>query len=139
MTIASEGGTNKVVDGSISIVFLKDPTDPRVANDPAMKLYRSPQALRVRRESRTTCTTSTAWPRPTRPSSRLKAAGKNLTRAGPRQGDGQHQHDGNPFMMPGILIKTGKGDHFPIEQMLLQRWHKGAWKSFGGLWGYRGA
>ena len=28
MTLASEGGTNKAVENSISIVFLKDPTDP---------------------------------------------------------------------------------------------------------------
>jgi hypothetical protein len=43
----------------------------------------------------------------------------------------------NPFLLPGIALKTGPGDHFPIEQMVLQRWHKGAWKSFGGIWGYR--
>ena len=46
---------------------------------------------------------------------------------------------GNPFLLPGIGLKTGAGDHFPIEQMVLQRWHKGAWKSFGGIWGYRTA
>ncbi len=43
----------------------------------------------------------------------------------------------NPFLLPGIAIKTGPGDHFPIEQVLLQRYSKGGWKSFGGLWGYR--
>ena len=41
MQLASEGGTNKVVEGSVSIVFLKDPTDPRWTNDSAMKLYRT--------------------------------------------------------------------------------------------------
>ncbi len=41
MTLASEGGQNKVVNGSISIVFLKDPTDPKWAKDATMKLYRS--------------------------------------------------------------------------------------------------
>jgi hypothetical protein len=46
---------------------------------------------------------------------------------------------GNPFLLPGIGLKTGPGDPFPIEQMVLQRWHKGAWKSFGGIWGYRTA
>ena len=44
---------------------------------------------------------------------------------------------GNPFLLPGIAVKTAGKDHFPIEQMLLQRWQNGAWKSFGGLWGYR--
>ena len=41
MTLASEGGTNKAVENSISIVFLKDPTDAKWRNDAAMKLYRS--------------------------------------------------------------------------------------------------
>ncbi len=36
-------------------------------------------------------------------------------------------------------MKTAGGDHFPIEQMVLQRWQKGSWRSFGGLWGYRAA
>ena len=43
----------------------------------------------------------------------------------------------NPFMIPGIFVKTGPNDRFPVEQMLLQRWQKGSWRSFGGLWGYR--
>ena len=43
----------------------------------------------------------------------------------------------NPFLLPGIQVKTGKGDRFPIEQMQMQRWQKGGWKVFGGLWGYR--
>ena len=40
MELACEGGTNKVVEGSVSIVFLKDPTDPKWRSDAAMKLYR---------------------------------------------------------------------------------------------------
>ena len=43
----------------------------------------------------------------------------------------------NPFLLPGIAIKTSATERFPIEQALLQRWSKGSWKSFGGLWGYR--
>ena len=41
MTLASEGGLNKAVEDSISIVFLKDPTDAKWRNDAAVKLYRS--------------------------------------------------------------------------------------------------
>ena len=33
MTIAGEGGTNKLVDATISVVFLKDPTDPKWQSD----------------------------------------------------------------------------------------------------------
>ena len=67
----------------------------------------------------------------------LKKAGKNLTRASLLKVLDQFNAVGNPFLLPGIAIKTSGKDHFPIEQMVLQRWQKGAWKSFGGLWGYR--
>jgi branched-chain amino acid transport system substrate-binding protein len=39
MQTASEGGTNKLTENTVSIVFLKDPTDPQRQNDPAIKLY----------------------------------------------------------------------------------------------------
>jgi len=35
MVLASEGGRNKAVEGTISTTVLKDPTDPRWKNDPA--------------------------------------------------------------------------------------------------------
>ncbi len=41
MVLASEGGKNKLVEGSITNSILKDPTDPRLKNDPGMKLYRA--------------------------------------------------------------------------------------------------
>ncbi len=44
MTLAAQGGTNKAVEGSISVVFLKDPADPKWRKDPAIKLYRSVMA-----------------------------------------------------------------------------------------------
>jgi len=43
----------------------------------------------------------------------------------------------NPFLLPGIAVKTSATERFPIEQALLQRWSKRHWTSFGGLWGYR--
>jgi branched-chain amino acid transport system substrate-binding protein len=68
----------------------------------------------------------------------IRRAGDDLTRARLVQIVGSLSLQGNPFLLPGIAIKTGPDDHFPIEQMLLQRWHKGAWRSFGGIWSYRG-
>ena len=43
----------------------------------------------------------------------------------------------NPFLLPGIAIRTSSTDHFPLEQMLLQRWSNGNWRSFGGIWSQR--
>jgi branched-chain amino acid transport system substrate-binding protein len=40
MIISSSRGQNKRVNGAISIVFLKDPNDPKWARDPGIRLYR---------------------------------------------------------------------------------------------------
>jgi branched-chain amino acid transport system substrate-binding protein len=139
MTLASEGGTNNVVNGSVSVTFLKDPTDPKWKNDAAIRLYRSIMARYAKGANvndvyhvygmAVAFTTVEA----------LERAGKNLTRAGLMRVVGKLTVANNPFLLPGITVKTGNGDRFPIEQMLLQRWERGGWKSFGGLWGYRAA
>jgi branched-chain amino acid transport system substrate-binding protein len=139
MQLASEGGQNAVVNGSVSIVFLKDPTDPKWKNDAAMRLYR--QVMRQFAASANPNDVyhvygmASAWTAV----EALKKAGKNLTRAGLVKVVDSMNFSSNPFLLPGIALKTGPSDHFPIEQMLLQRWQKGSWKSFGGIWGYRAA
>src|SRR4029453_9643945 len=40
MGLATNGTSKKQTEGSLSIVFLKDPTDPRWAKDPGIALYR---------------------------------------------------------------------------------------------------
>jgi branched-chain amino acid transport system substrate-binding protein len=69
----------------------------------------------------------------------LKKAGKDLSRASLLKVLDQFNSSGNPFLLPGIALKTSGKDHYPIEQVLLQSWQKGSWRSFGGLWGYRAA
>jgi branched-chain amino acid transport system substrate-binding protein len=69
----------------------------------------------------------------------LERAGANLTRAGVMKQVRSLNIASNPFLLPGITIKTGGSDQFPIEQMQLQRWEGKAWRAFGGLWGYRAA
>ena len=139
MQLASEGGTNKVVEGSVSIVFLKDPTDRKWTNDSAMRLYRTimnryaPSANVD--DVYHVYGMAAAWTAV----EALRKAGKNLTREALVKVTNNMGFTGNPFLLPGIALKTGPGDHFPIEQMVLQRWHKGTWKSFGGIWGYRTA
>ncbi len=68
----------------------------------------------------------------------LRRAGSEPTRERLVQAVGSLDLQGNPFLLPGISLRTGPGDRFPIDQMLLQRWQKNAWRSFGGLWAYRG-
>ncbi len=138
MTLASEGGTNKVAPGSVSIAFLKDPTDPKWAKDKTMVLYR---ALLKQYAPGANANDvyhvygmAVAWTTV----EALKKVGPNLTREALVKAVSNMNFSNNPFLLPGIALKTaGNGDHFPIEQMVLERWGGKSWKSFGGLWGYR--
>ena len=137
MTLASEGGSNKVVENSISIVFLKDPNDPKWSRDAAVKLYRSVLAKYAKGANVKDVYHIYGMAVAYETVRVLKAAGKNPTRASLMAQTRQLTDASNPFLLPGIAIKTTATERFPIEQSLLQRWSKGTWKSFGGLWGYR--
>ena len=63
----------------------------------------------------------------------LKRAGKNLTRAGLLKAVTSLNEPKNPFVLPGIMIRTTPTNRFPIAQAQMQRWHNGAWQSFGPL------
>ena len=67
----------------------------------------------------------------------LKATGKTPTRAAVVAQMRNLNDASNPFLLPGIAVKTSTTERFPVEQALLQRWSKGRWTSLGGLWGYR--
>jgi branched-chain amino acid transport system substrate-binding protein len=137
MTLASEGGTNKAVENTISIVFLKDPIDVKWRGDAAIKLYRSIMAKHAKGANVKDVYHVYGMAVAYETVKVLKAAGKNLTRVGLAAQMGKLSDASNPFLLPGITIKTSGTERFPIEQALLQRWSKGTWKSFGGLWGYR--
>lgn len=137
MQVASSEGQNRLANGTVSIAFLKDPTDPQWTNDPAMKLYRRILAQYApgadADDPLHVYGMAVAWTA----AEALKKAGKNLTRASLVKVLDTFTAAGSPFMLPGIAVKTAGRDHYPVEQVLLQRWQNGAWKSFGGLWGYR--
>jgi hypothetical protein len=134
MLLASEGGKNKTVDGTLTLNFLKDPTNPLYRNDPAMKLYRTLMARHAKGANvndvyhvygmavayETVKLFERLGANPTRV--RLMAAARTIT------------SPSNPFVLPGIAVKTGPGDGFPIQQVQMQRWSKGKWVPFGGLW-----
>ncbi|MGI9111596.1 MAG: ABC transporter substrate-binding protein [Gaiellaceae bacterium] len=137
MTLASEGNTNRTVENSVSIVFLKDPTDPKWRNDSAMRLYRSIMGRYARGANVRDVYHVYGMAVAHETARVLRATGKNPTRAALLAQLRKLNDASNPFLLPGIAIKTSGTERFPIEQALLQRWSKGSWQSFGGLWGYR--
>ena len=69
----------------------------------------------------------------------LRAAGQEPD-AGGGDGAARKLNDAsNPFLLPGITIKTSATDRFPIEQALLQRWSKGSLEELRRALGVPGA
>jgi branched-chain amino acid transport system substrate-binding protein len=132
MKISAASSSNATVEGSLSIVFLKDPTSPKWKNDPAMKLYRSIMAKYGSGDVNDVFNVyamASAWTMV----DALKRAGKNLTRTGLMKAITTLNEPANPFVLPGITIRTTPTNRFPIAQAQMQRWHNGAWQSFGPL------
>jgi branched-chain amino acid transport system substrate-binding protein len=136
MGLATAGTNKKQTEGSLSIVFLKDPTDAHWAKDPGVKLYRSimkkynggnPNDVYAVYGMSVAHTFVAA----------LKKAGKNPTRAGIMKAATSLNVTNDPFLLPGIAVKTSSTDHFPLDQAKLQRYHNGHWVSFGGLFRVR--
>jgi len=137
MGIAASATSKKQTEGSISIVFLKDPTNPAWAKDPGIKLYRSimkkynsggnPKDVYNVYGMSAAHTFVEA----------LKHAGKNPTRESIMQAATHLNVHNDPFLLPGITVKTGRGDHFPLDQAKLERYHNGRWIVFGGLFRVR--
>jgi len=134
MVLASEGGKNKVVEGSITTNVLKDPTDPRWKNDAGMKLYRSLLAKYAKGANVNDVYHVYGMAVGYETVGLLRRLGADPTRAGLMKAARSMNDPKNPFLLPGVVVKTGSGDNFPVQQGQLQRWTKGRWVPFGGLW-----
>jgi branched-chain amino acid transport system substrate-binding protein len=124
-------------NGSLSIAFVKDPTDRVWAKDPIIKLYRSilakyapgakPQDVYNFYGMAVAYTMVDA----------LRHAGKSPTRQS-LLAAATHLNEVNPFMRPGITISTSPTDYYPISKAQLMRYVKNHWVAVGGLVSARG-
>lgn len=134
MLLASEGGKNKAVEGSITNTILKDPTDARWKNDAGMKLYRTILGNYAKGANPDDTYHVYGMAVAYETVSLLKRLGANPTREGLMKAARSLNDPKNPFLIPGIAVKTGAGDNFPVQQGQLQRWTKGRWVPVGALW-----
>jgi branched-chain amino acid transport system substrate-binding protein len=134
MLLASEGGKNKAVEGSITSTILKDPTDPRWKKDAGMKLYRTILGKYAPGANPDDTYHVYGMAVGYETVSLLKRLGANPTRAGLVKAARSLNDPKNPFLLPGIAVRTGQGDNFPVQQGQLQRWTKNRFVPFGDLW-----
>jgi branched-chain amino acid transport system substrate-binding protein len=128
----------ELTKGALSIAFVKNPNDPIWAKDKAVALYRSI----MRKYNPTGKQTdvynwygmTVAWTMV----ETLRKAGKNLTRAGLLKAAQSLDTRENPFMLPGIRLKTSRTDYRPMEQVYLYRYDNKQWVRSSGLLQARG-
>jgi branched-chain amino acid transport system substrate-binding protein len=132
MAIVPQNAAN----GSISIVFGKDPASPLWRNDKGIKLFQSilgkyGSSINSRdlKDGYFTAGMATAYTMV----NTLKKAGKNLTRQSVMTAATHLTEKGNPFVLPGIVVHTTPTNRFPITQIRLQRWSNKSWHPFGKL------
>ena len=107
MVKASDNGQNKLVNGTISIAFMKDPNDPQWKADADMKLYRkilnryAPGATGD--DALYVYGMAAAWTAV----EALRRAGKDLTRASLVKALDTFTAVGNPFLLPGHRRQDG--------------------------------
>jgi branched-chain amino acid transport system substrate-binding protein len=126
----------KAANGSISIVFGKDPASSQWRTDKGIRLFQSVLkkygndiSSRDLKDGYFTAGMATAYTMVTT----LKKAGKNLTRQSVMRAATHLNEKGNPFLLPGIVARTTPTSRFPLTQVRLQRWANNSWRPFGKL------
>lgn len=127
-----------VTQNAISMVWLKDPTNPRWARDPGIKLYRRLMARYLPRARPSDVYHYAGMAFAHTMVDALRRAGKNPTRQSLLRAARSLNETDNPFVLPGIAIRTTPTNHFPITKAQLYRYRNGRWQPFSGLLGARG-
>jgi branched-chain amino acid transport system substrate-binding protein len=136
MAFAVLASSKKQTEGTISIVFIKDPTDPRWAKDRGMKLYRTIMKNFKGTNAKDVYNVYGMSVAHTFVEA-LKKAGKNPTRDSIMRAARHLNIKNDPFLLPGVVVRTTASDGFPLDQARLERYHNGRWRYFGGLFRVR--
>jgi branched-chain amino acid transport system substrate-binding protein len=120
--------------GSLAFAFLKSPTDPRWKDDPGMRIYRAALARFAAGANARDPLHVHGMAVAFETVSLLRRLGTSPTRAGLMARARSIRSAGNPFLLPGVAVRTSRADAFPVQQGRLVRWQSGRWRPFGGLW-----
>jgi ABC-type branched-subunit amino acid transport system substrate-binding protein len=123
----------ELTKGALSIAYVKNPDDPIWNKDPATKLYRT--IMRTYYPAGNAADVynwygmTVAWTMV----ETLRKAGRNLTRAGVLRAAQHLDLGNNPFLLPGIRLKTSPTLYYPIRKVFLYRYDNKQWVKSSGL------
>jgi branched-chain amino acid transport system substrate-binding protein len=137
MKIAKFGSNQKQVDGSISIAFVKDPTAQQWAKDTTVRLYKTVMRRFLPSAKADDVFNYYGMAVAYTMVDTLRKAGRNLTRESVLRA-ATHLNETNPFLLPGVRIRTTPNDYYPMDKVKLARYRGTHWRFFGGLVSARG-
>ncbi len=126
--------SSKATAGTISLGYLKDPSSGTWNRDPGVRLYR--QIMRRYLPSRKASDVYHYYGMAVAHSMvhALRKSGKNLTRASLLKAATRMSQTDNPFLLPGVDVRTSPANYFPISRAKLFRYSAtGQWMPFGRL------
>jgi branched-chain amino acid transport system substrate-binding protein len=136
MGLAAKSSAPDAVNGIISAQYLMDPADPKYAKPDGLKLYKQIMAKFDASGDVNDIFNVYGMAQGWTFVEALKAAGKNPTRQGLMNALLSLNTKDNPFLLPGMTLKTSKTDHFPLDQAVLVRFANGHFSPFGHLFTY---
>jgi branched-chain amino acid transport system substrate-binding protein len=127
MNVVRTSSGKNVPEGAISTAFLHDPTNPAQAKAPGVKLYR--QILRTYLPGADPKAVAHIYGMAAAYTfvDALRHAGRNPTRDSLLRA-ATHLSERNPFLLPGVSIRTTGSDYFPIGHTRLVTYTHGVWR-----------
>jgi branched-chain amino acid transport system substrate-binding protein len=119
--------------GVISTNYAMDVDDPAWANDEGMKKFLAFLAKFMPNEDKSSSNLVYAYMSAQAMTHVLKQCGDDLTRANVlKQAESLNKLELD-LLLPGITLTTSPTDHYPIEQIQMQRFDGANWKRFGPI------
>jgi branched-chain amino acid transport system substrate-binding protein len=132
MHAATKVGGADATNGIISTQFVKDPGDPKNANDPGYKLYKEIMDKYIPTGTLSDGNYLVGMAFAYTMVDVLQRCGKDVTRANVMK-MADSLNEVNPFAYPGILVSTSATNHFPMTSAALVRYDNGRFIPTGAL------
>jgi ABC-type branched-subunit amino acid transport system substrate-binding protein len=116
--------------GATSTAFLHDPTNPTQQRSPGVRLYLQIMKRYLPTEDPKAVAHMYGMMAAYAMVDVLQHAGRNPTRASALRA-AQHLNETNPFLLPGLRLRTSPGNYFPIGRTYLVRFLHGYWNVLG--------
>jgi branched-chain amino acid transport system substrate-binding protein len=120
----------EAAQGIVSTTYFKDPEDPQWADDPAMKEYKTQLKKFGPKLNANEPFNAYGWAAAATMVAALQQAGNDLDRDKLMEA-ARNMDTEIGLLLPGIRVKTGEGDHYPIQSNQIMRFEGENWQLEG--------